>query len=686
MSDIIKIHNLPGIDDFGKSISEFSKSYSVAVSDTERKFSIKKNNSELDALEAFYKKLNILQEKVFHKVPEELEKYSTLNITFSSTIKDAGFDVKAWTSESGKNTVTQTLTGDQSTAVEDVKSKLQPALDTATRLLEIDSINLTPIQTTAQQELLTESTNRSNTHDAIEGAHKTFVQGLDEITKTINLLQIEVNHAKSILRMPADFILDSISHKILTKDKMYYLDSMSSDVDATVVKDILSESPGKIMKQRPEGISGGTYNVLSAEVTDWIVRGKNGDKLAVKKLNHLVDAMGSESIDTVSQFTTSMIEAGDREAWFLIGNMKKNHSENPNDSKIGRDQNRLNNVNDFIGLMQSINLIGIGEDIERLNYGEYTEPETKMTNKQMKDIQITSDGISFSVKTDFKHVIHKNVLGMVKVDQIMTATTTTENYNSSTMAGAGANLIYNQERASKLKKVRKEALEEFQKEMGKAIGQGLLNSLIPGSGTVMELLGSFAGDDKEKSDGIKSLSDYIPNKYGKNALKAIGNIAKDHFEFSSKIEKLSKEELSNQQKSIGEYLKKGTWYLKSDKDTYTDSSVYYDFNATLRAEEMDDRGMKGYVEEKIPEATRNGLTPEQWIENQIKKNEVKVDNDTKNYLMGVSDKKIKDMKQEEIDKLTNALNAIIPQNESTGNRGVERYILYLDEKFEYKER
>lgn len=101
---------------------------------------------------------------------------------------------------------------------------------------------------------------------------------------------------------------------------------------------------------------------------------------------------------------------------------------------------------------------------------------------------------------------------------------------------------------------------------------------------------------------------------------------------------------------------------------------------------MDDRGMKGYVEEKIPEATRNGLTPEQWIENQIKKNEVKVDNDTKNYLMGVSDKKITDMKQEEIDKLTNALNAIIPQNESTGNRGVERYILYLDEKFEYKER
>ena len=86
-------------------------------------------------------------------------------------------------------------------------------------------------------------------------------------------------------------------------------------------------------------------------------------------------------------------------------------------------------------------------------------------------------------------------------------------------------------------------------------------------------------------------------------------------------------------------MKKGLGISNRIKILYTDSSVYYDFNATLRAEEMDDRGMKGYVEEKIPEATRNGLTPEQWIENQIKKNEVKVDNDTKNYLMGVSDKK-----------------------------------------------
>lgn len=41
MSDIIKVHDLPGIEDYGKSISEFSKSYSAAVSDTERTFSLK---------------------------------------------------------------------------------------------------------------------------------------------------------------------------------------------------------------------------------------------------------------------------------------------------------------------------------------------------------------------------------------------------------------------------------------------------------------------------------------------------------------------------------------------------------------------------------------------------------------------------------------------------------------------
>lgn len=685
MSDIIKVHDLPGIEDYGKSISEFSKSYSAAVSDTERTFSLKKQNSELDALEAFYNKLNLLQEKVFHKVPEALEKYSTTNTVFSSTVKNAGFEVKAWTSESGKGTVTQTLTGDQTTAVSDVKSKLQPALDTATQLLKIDSINLSPIQSKAEEELSTESTNRTNTHNAVDGAHRTFVQGLDETTETINRLQRDVNNAKSILRMPADFVMNSISHKVLTKDKMYYLDSMSSDVDASVIKDVLSESPGDIMKQRPEEISESAYTVLSAEVTDWIIRGKKEDKLAKKKLNHFVSAMGVEPTTKVDQFTTSMLQAGDREAWTLITNMKQNHAKNPNDPKIGRDQDRLTNVNEFIGLMKSINLLDIGDKVEFISYSEHTEPETKITTKKMKDIDITNNGVTFSVSTDFRHIRHRNVLRTVRVDQVLDAKTTTEHYKSGTMAGIGANLVYNKEKATELQKAREDALKAFQEDVTLSVSKGIVNTIIPGSVTVLELLGSFAGDDESKSEGFASLSDYIPNKKGSNAMSTISNVAKAQFAFNSKVDQLQQQELKENEKSIGEYLKKGTWYLEGDKKTYTDSSVFYDFNATLRAEEMNDRGMLGYVETKIPEDARNGLTPEQWVEKQIKNNEVKVDKQTKNYLMGQSDKKITDMNQGEINRLTNALDGIIGGNDSTGNRGVEKYILYLDEKYEYKE-
>lgn len=100
---------------------------------------------------------------------------------------------------------------------------------------------------------------------------------------------------------------------------------------------------------------------------------------------------------------------------------------------------------------------------------------------------------------------------------------------------------------------------------------------------------------------------------------------------------------------------------------------------------MDDRGMLGYVETKVPEAAQSGLTPEQWIQKQIENNNVKLDDETKNYLMGKSDQKISDMNQNQIDKLTNALNGVINGNDSTGNKGVEKYILYLDEKYEYKE-
>ena len=684
MSDIIKVHDLPGIEDYGKSISEFSKSYSAAVSDTERTFSLKKQNSELDALEAFYNKLNLLQEKVFHKVPEALEKYSTTNTVFSSTVKNAGFEVKAWTSESGKGTVTQTLTGDQTTAVSDVKSKLQPALDTATQLLKIDSINLSPIQSKAEEELSTESTNRTNTHNAVDGAHRTFVQGLDETTETINRLQRDVNNAKSILRMPADFVMNSISHKVLTKDKMYYLDSMSSDVDASVIKDVLSESPGDIMKQRPEEISESAYNVLSAEVTDWIIRGKKEDKLAKKKLNHFV---GVEPTTKVDQFTTSMLQAGDREAWTLIANMKQNHAKNPNDPKIGRDQERLTNVNEFIGLMKSINLLDIGYGTEISNLANENRKistfKSTTTTKRMKNIDITNSGVTFSVSTNIKAFERKNILDTVAVDQPIKDETTTETYRSGTMAGIGANLVYNKEKATELQKAREDALEAFQKDVTVSVSKGIVNTIIPGSVTVLELLESFSGDDESKSEGFASFSDYIPNKKGSNAMSTISNVAKAQFAFNSKVDELQQQKLEQTQKSIGEYLKKGTWYLEGGKKTYTDSSIYYDFNATLRAEEMDDRGMIGYVETKVPEASQSGLTPEQWIERQIKNNQVKVDKETKNYLMGKSNKKITDMDQNQIDKLTSALNSIIGQEDATANNGVEKYILYLNEKYEY---
>ena len=273
----------------------------------------------------------------------------------------------------------------------------------------------------------------------------------------------------------------------------------------------------------------------------------------------------------------------------------------------------------------------------------------------------------------------------VAVDQPIKDETTTETYRSGTMAGIGANLVYNKAKAAELQKAREDALEAFQKDVTASVSKGIVNTILPGSVTVLELLQSFSGDDESKAEGLASLSDYIPSKKGSNALSAISNVAKAQFAFNSKVDELQQEKLEQTQKSIGEYLRKGTWYLEGDKKTYTDSSIYYDFNATLRAEEMDDRGMLGYVETKVPEAAQSGLTPEQWIQKQIENNNVKLDDETKNYLMGKSDQKISDMNQNQIDKLTNALNGVINGNDSTGNKGVEKYILYLDEKYEYKE-
>ena len=135
MSEIIKIHDLPGLGRYGKALKDYGNNIEAAAKETERQFITKTEESVSDAVLAFFEKMNTLQTQVFHQAPEIIKNYGANVQFFESTVSGLGFEVKAWTWDEGKNDVTQKLKVDQVDKIKEVMKSLQSLLDSATEKL-----------------------------------------------------------------------------------------------------------------------------------------------------------------------------------------------------------------------------------------------------------------------------------------------------------------------------------------------------------------------------------------------------------------------------------------------------------------------------------------------------------------------------------------------------------------------
>ena len=55
MSEVIKIHNLPGLANYGKALNDYGNNIEAAAKETERQFLTKTDDSVSDAVLAFLK-------------------------------------------------------------------------------------------------------------------------------------------------------------------------------------------------------------------------------------------------------------------------------------------------------------------------------------------------------------------------------------------------------------------------------------------------------------------------------------------------------------------------------------------------------------------------------------------------------------------------------------------------------
>ncbi|CEL89362.1 hypothetical protein [Streptococcus sanguinis] len=98
--DIIKVHDLPAIARYSKSVQEFAKGVDSASKETERTFNVKTGKTEGEgdegeAINAFFERLNQLQTQVFKEFPTTITHFSTALSKFEGEVTGAGFEKKA---------------------------------------------------------------------------------------------------------------------------------------------------------------------------------------------------------------------------------------------------------------------------------------------------------------------------------------------------------------------------------------------------------------------------------------------------------------------------------------------------------------------------------------------------------------------------------------------------------------
>lgn len=364
MSDIIKVHDLPAIARYSSAVQEFSKGVDSASQQTMRTFNEKAGKTgdsedQGEAVNAFFARLNTLQKQVFNEFPTTITHFSTALSKFEESATGAGFKTKAWTQQTGNDSVYKKLDGVDSEQYEKIKTKvdnLQTLLNDATAELGIESEDLTDIKTTSGDDLASAATARRDTHNALQQAHDTLSKDTTEAEAELKNLQTKIKNASAICNIPAFSILKGIKNGSLTKKKISYLDSIQTEADGRALGAILNKKPGDILNEKPGDLSEGFYSIGAQEMMEWI---ESGDAAT---LNHLLDAMGNRDFSANQPFLLEFQKAGVRLGDTLEKVMEVQYAKDGTvqSNQMAAYNKHLALTDKFVSLMESLYVMEIG--------------------------------------------------------------------------------------------------------------------------------------------------------------------------------------------------------------------------------------------------------------------------------------------------------------------------------------
>ncbi|EGC23770.1 hypothetical protein J1C82_10800 [Streptococcus sanguinis] len=648
MSEVIEVKDVPGLGTYSVSISSYAEAVQSAGDQTQRNFTDKIQGSHADAIQAFLSRLNTLQSQVFDQVPETLKKYSTIVSTFEGTVKGAGFTSRAKTSGDGINSVASKIETDQIAELETTKTSLKSALDKAAEVLGVESPDVVTPTKTATTELTQSVTNRKTAHQQLDQGNTVFKSELENIKATLEAYITVVQNAKAFASVNATYLFDQIKQGHLTAENMYYTGLIQNDADVEVLKIVLEDRPQDIGQIREKEVSSGGYRILGDTVMKWIEAGDfeeqrdiNGDIMTKGRINILFEALGKVPEERTQHILKGMLFAGDEHAMDVIAWQEIEYASNG--QQIGTDRmvaydNELALVNRYNGLIKTLIYLDYGQVMQNATIdGKQKVPFNDVV--RIKLSQLNGEII----------VEHSDAINMAKgpkgpltfnPEKWTTIYTSRIDTDYSSFIGSQA-----KERMTQLEEERTEAKITYVKSMAASLLTLVASAASFGTLATPTLMGfaSVASKvilDRPTQAGVGALDDSgfqlfktgrhqdpalakLNHKRGVTAITAILDMMSAHQKYEAKDKGLGLEEREALAKLRKSYIGGGGWVLDAGankEDTVmTNSDNYYDFRIYKRMQEMDTRGVLGYLEKNnIPKEKytqlitdkHSGISPE----------------------------------------------------------------------------
>ena len=723
----VKINNISELESYGKNIKDFSDKYEVETNALYRNFTDKAgSDSKGEAIKAYFKKLNSIQSQVFSELPSAIKKYGEVVTTYVSEIRATEFVDKCYSSDTGANDLSSLLKGAQTNDIFNLSKDLDGVFKQAADAMGNSPYNTEGVLNTATTDLENAATKRIEKDKAVQEAYSKFTKNLEDETSSIKRFHDILNNAIYFTDISSSTIFKAIGNGELTDEQMFYLDVLKTKTDVQILQTMLGDTPGDVLKIDPESISYDMYIVIADIQNHWTTRED------LKKWQHFVNALGDYSVERNDIFTNSILKAEDAIAQTLMIQMYQLYEDKPTlpenatpkqiekyeqdmkNYQIAYDfyQSKLNAINSNTGLMYSLQVLEIGTSME----SKFFENRRTMEYYYYKKVaKVELNNGQFNIKTD-KGFFQFDASSAQQVYQQRKLKPTDKDYTwgeyneytaTTEYSDFGMEASEYSERLEGLRKERQKAHDDFNDSILQAVAETGI-SFIPFGSTalsVVKTLGAvsdgFKGNEFQSNgtDAIKSARDDYKSFYKKTTGQDIPDTKFDKFwdhwsklssgisdgvkavnTYNSAISQIDQQTSEARNDLMEKILDYGGWDLSENgKSTIANGrgGHYYDFNAFLRAHELNDTGLKGYIN-KATNLTENDLDAainKTFTEEKDKQ----AYSDVIAYARGEKpDLKLEDMSPEQLEKFTTIVKNI-------GRDGMSGLGDYFDKEYQIEE-